>query len=265
VKRALLVLVGLVMLLAACAPLKPAPSPPTTPQGFDTCTAPTTSSMQAWWTSSPYTSVGIYIGGANRGCAQPNLTMPWVSTVIAQGWRLLPLWVGPQAPCTTLRSTTKLPLDVAQATNQGIAEGTAAANRLAGLGFGWLAPVYYDMESYPVGGACSKAVLAFANGWTYALNQRGYLAGYYSSLCSGIVDQAAGVTTTPNVLNAVWIAAWNNSPNIFGFNTPGCSLWDGWWASHARVHQFRGGHDEIWGGVKINMDSNVVDGPTYPW
>ena len=56
--------------------------------------------------------------------------------------------------------------------------------------------------------------------------------------------------STPNVLNAVWIAAWNNTPNIFGFNTPGCSLWDGWWAIHGRVHQFKGGHDEIWGGVE---------------
>ena len=99
------------MLLAACVPPKPAPSPPTTPQGFDTCAAPSTATMQTWWTSSPYTSVGIYIGGANRGCAEPNLTPPWVSTVIAQGWRLLPIWVGPQAPCTTLGSTTKLSLE----------------------------------------------------------------------------------------------------------------------------------------------------------
>ena len=150
--------------------------------------------MQTWWRSSPFTSVGIYIGGANRGCAQPNLTAPWVNTVIAQGWRLLPIWVGPQAPCSTL-STTKLSLSVPTATNQGLAEGKAAADRAAALGLGWLAPVYYDMESYPAGGACSKAVQAFTNGWTYALNQRGYLAGYYSSLCSGIADQAATVTS----------------------------------------------------------------------
>jgi Domain of unknown function (DUF1906) len=220
--------------------------------------------MQMWWDSSPYTSVAIYIGGANRGCAQPNLTTSWVNTVIGQGWRLLPIWVGPQAPCSPLGSTTKLPLDPAAAMNQGVVQGTAAADRAAALGFGWLAPVYYDMEAYPAGGDCSKAVLAFTSGWTSALNQRGYLAGYYSSLCSGIADQAAGITTSPNVLNAVWIAAWNDTPNIFGFNTPGCALWDLWWSNHQRVHQFRGGHDETWGGVTINMDSNAVDGPTYP-
>ena len=263
-KRALVAVVAsLAMLLAACGPPKPAPSPPTTPQGFDACAAPPITTMDTWWKSSPYTSVGVYIGGANRGCAQPNLTTTWVRTVIAQGWKLMPIWVGPQAPCTPLGSTTKLPLDVNAATYQGLVEGLAAADRAAALGLGWLAPVYYDMEAYPSGGACSKAVVGFANGWTYALNQRGYLAGYYSSLCSGIADQAAAIPTTPNILNAVWIAAWNDKPNIFGFST-GCILWDGWWTVHQRVHQFKGGHDETWGGVTINIDSNAVDGPTYP-
>jgi hypothetical protein len=265
VKRTLLLVVGLALVLAACVPPKPQPSPPTTPQGFDTCAAPPTTTMQSWWTSSPYTSIGVYIGGANRGCAQPNLTAPWVSTVIAQGWKLLPIWVGPQAPCTPLGSTTKLPLGAAAANAQGVTEGFAAANRAASLGLAWLAPVYYDMEAYPKVAACTMAVQAFTDGWTYALNSRGYLAGYYSSLCSGIADQAAVVGAALHKLNAVWIAAWNSTPNIYGFNTPGCSLWDGWWTNHSRVHQFRGGHLEMWGGVKINMDSNAVDGPTYPW
>src|SRR3954452_585521 len=42
--------------------------------GFDACTAPSTSVMQAW-KASPYRAVGIYIGGVGRGCKQqPNLT-----------------------------------------------------------------------------------------------------------------------------------------------------------------------------------------------
>jgi hypothetical protein len=32
---------------------------------------------------------------------------------------------------------------------------------------------------------------------------------------------------------------------------------------HQRVHQFKGGHDETWGGVTINVDSNAVDGDTH--
>ena len=134
------------------------------------------------------------------------------------------------------------------------------------LGFGWLAPVYFDMEAYPSGGACTDAVLAFTIGWTYALHQRGYLAGYYSSLCSGILDVANSISIMPReyLIDAVWIAAWNDVPNIFGFNQPGCALWDVWWSTHGRVHQFRGGHDEVWGGAGITMDSNAVDGPTWP-
>ena len=52
---------------------------------------------------------------------------------------------------------------------------TAAANAADALGFRWLAPVYYDMEAYPRGGACTAAVISFADGWVYGLNVRGYL------------------------------------------------------------------------------------------
>ena len=265
-KRVVVIVVALALLLAACAPPAPPPPPPV-PQGFDTCAAPSTSTMRTWAITSPYTSVGIYIGGANRGCSQPNLTPSWINTVTGYGWRLLPIWVGAQAPCTPLTHTTTISYDHNSATNQGILEGMAASDRAAALGLPWLAPIYFDMEAYPSGGACTQAVLAFTIGWTYALHQRGYLAGYYSSLCSGITDVANAIPVMPRqyLIDAVWIAAWSDVPNIFGFNQPGCALWDVWWSNHGRVHQFRGGHDEVWGGVGITMDTNAVDGPTYPW
>jgi hypothetical protein len=250
--------------LVACIPPKPQPTPPTQPQGFDACAAPSSSIMQNWWTFSPFTSVGVYVGGANRGCAQPNLTASWINLVEQYGWKLLPLWVGPQAPCTALSNVTKLPGTEAAANTAGYNEGIAAADRLASFGFGWLTPVYYDLESYPRSASCTKAVQAFENGWTRALNGRGYLAGLYSSLCSGIVDSAAGVPTATNVLNAIWIAAWNDTPNIFGFGSSSCPLSDTLWLNHQRVHQFKGGHNETWGNVTINIDSNAVDGPTHP-
>jgi hypothetical protein len=263
VRRALAVTVLVVALGAGLAACKPQPSPPTPPQGFDTCAAPSESTMKTWWDSSPFTSVGVYVGGANRGCAQPNLTSTWVSDVVGQGWRLIPIWVGPQAPCTTLGSTTTLPGDTFGALVAGANEGAAAADRMAALGFGWLAPVYYDMEGYPRTQACSDAIRSFSDGWVYALNNRGYLAGLYSSQCSGIIDVADGVPTAKYVLNAIWIAAWNDTPNIYGFNSPGCSLSDQLWVYSQRLHQFKGGHDETWGSVVINIDSNAVDGPTY--
>ena len=211
-KRCLLLLVvAIAVALAACKPPPPPPPPPppapaaapSPSAGFDTCAAPSTSVMTAW-KASPYTSVGVYIGGANRGCSQPNLTKSWVSTVTGQGWRLLPIWVGPQAPCTTLGSTTKITADPGQSFGEGAAQGSAAANAAQALGLGWLAPVYYDMEAYPRGGQCSAAVQNFIGGWVQGLNARGYRAGFYSSLCSGILDEAAATgnaNLTP--LNAI--------------------------------------------------------------
>ena len=52
--------------------------------GFDACTAPSRATMQAWL-ASPYRAVGIYFGGPNRGCTQPNLTPEWASTQVAAG------------------------------------------------------------------------------------------------------------------------------------------------------------------------------------
>jgi hypothetical protein len=261
VKRSLVILaVGLTLLLAACVP--PSGDSSGVTRGFDACAAPTASTMNAW-RSSPYTSVGVYIGGANRGCAQPNLTNSWVTTVTGQGWKLLPIWVGPQAPCTTLGGTTKITADPNQAWAQGAAQASAAADAAGALGLGGT-PIYYDMEAYPRGGQCTSSVQIFTNGWVYTLHQRGYRAAFYSSLCSGILDQAA---TWGNPLyyplDAIWIAAWNNTPNIFGFGSP-CALPDSMWSNHQRVHQYIGGHNESYSGVTINIDSNAVDGPRYP-
>lgn len=270
-RRTLLVaaVVAIVALLAGCLPPKPtAPPPPPAPlapvtavaRGFDACAAPSTSTMIKWRVSSVFTRVGVYIGGANKGCAQPNLTRSWVSTVNGAGWGLLPLWVGPQAPCTNLGNATKLSSNPSLANAQGQTEANAAANAADALGFGWLTPIYYDMEAYPRGSTCSSAIQNFTNGWIAGLNVRGYLAGMYTSLCSGILDQAAGVSAGFAPLNAIWIAAWNNTANVFGFKAP-CALSDLLWFNHQRVHQYTGGHNETHGGVTINIDSNAVDGP----
>ena len=69
---------------------------------FDQCLAPTQRSMDAWLRNSPYLGVGIYISGASRGCRdQPNLTPTWITAQLVNGWRLLPITLGPQAWCTT--------------------------------------------------------------------------------------------------------------------------------------------------------------------
>jgi hypothetical protein len=64
--------------------------------GFDQCLAPSQKAMDAWLYNSPFWAVGIYISGDSRACpVQPNLTPTWVSTQLANGWRLLPITLGP--------------------------------------------------------------------------------------------------------------------------------------------------------------------------
>src|SRR6266545_4532256 len=88
---------------------------------FDTCTAPTLASIQAWG-ASPYRALGIYISGANRSCAQPQLTASWVTEVSKLKWRLIPIYKGLQPPCGGKPTDTKItPTGAA-------AEGTAAAD-----------------------------------------------------------------------------------------------------------------------------------------
>jgi hypothetical protein len=227
--------------------------------GFDACETPSISQMNTWKANSPYTSIGIYFGGGLRGC--PNTALnnaSWVNSVTAQGWRLIPTYVGAQAPCTGF----SIRIDPNNAFARGVDAANDAANRAAIAGLPPGAPLYFDMEAYNNANAsCSLAVKQFISGWVIRLHERGFAAGFYSSLNSGIADMAKAVNEGFPPLDAIWIAAWNDTPNIFGF---GSVLPDNMWAFHQRIHQYRGGHDETYGGVTLNIDTNAVDGPLAP-
>jgi hypothetical protein len=223
--------------------------------GFDACTAPSTSQMSSWL-SSPFRAIGIYVGGANRGCSQPNLTLGWVQTVLNQGWKLIPIYVGLQAPCASISAAK---IDPANAGAQGAAAATDAMNRAAALGIGAQRPLFFDMEAYDnTNSGCVAAVRAFVSGWVGRLHQGGYLAGFYSSAASGVADQSAiAGNTAYNQLDFMWFAHWNNDASV---NEP-TKAWlpDHLWANHQRIHQYQGGHQETFGGVTINIDRDYVD------
>src|SRR5881409_1869090 len=94
---AFLTAVGLFTIVPAVAATAPGTY---TGYGFDACSAPSSASLDAW-AASPYRAVGIYFGGINRACAQPALTADWVTHQQGNGWHLLPIYMGLQAPCTT--------------------------------------------------------------------------------------------------------------------------------------------------------------------
>ncbi|HYT29670.1 MAG TPA: glycoside hydrolase domain-containing protein, partial [Actinomycetota bacterium] len=134
-----------------------------TGQGFDACTAPSTTTMKAW-TGSPFHSLGTYIGGANRACSQANLTTSWVTSVEGMGWRLAPLWVGLQAPCTYHTGVAKI--DPTRPADQGVASADYAATAASDLALGSHTPIYFDMEGYSANNtSCTKSVQSFVTGW----------------------------------------------------------------------------------------------------
>jgi hypothetical protein len=221
---------------------------------FDACTAPSQASLAAWL-QSPYRALGIYIGGVNRACASGNLSATWVSQSLSAGWSLLPLYVGLQAPCVAQSGLQKISTVPATATGQGRSAADDAVTHATSFGLPSGSPIYADIEGYALGNAtCTKAVQSFVSGWTSELRATGYLAGVYGSAASTMRDVAALGAGVPD---AGWIANWNGVESVFG--DPYVS--DSVWPNHQRVHQYKGGHKETWGGVTINIDSNVVDGP----
>jgi hypothetical protein len=223
--------------------------------GFDACSAPSTKAMAAW-AESPFRGVGIYIGGENSACSQPNLSASWVSAQTTAGWHLIPTYVGLQAPTSACSSCAKL--TPAGAVSQGMAAAEDAVSAASAIGIGSGSPIYFDMEAYSPTTSATSAVLAFLEAWTEKLHALGYQSGVYSSSSSGIVDLAkAYADPTYASPDNIWTANWNEREDTLDPVLPVSA-----WPNHQRIHQFRGGHNETWGGQTINIDSDYVDGAT---
>jgi Domain of unknown function (DUF1906) len=222
--------------------------------GFDTCSTPSSSAMAAW-AASPFRGVGIYIGGENSACSQPNLSASWVSAQTTAGWHLIPTYVGLQATTSSCSSCAKM--TTAAAATQGTAAAEDAVTEATAIGIGSGSPIYFDMESYSPTTTATHAVLTFLEAWTNKLHALGYQSGVYSSSGSGIVDLADQIGTGYPLPDDLWIADWNGAENTLDSDVPSTG-----WANHQRIHQFRGGHDDTYGGVTINVDSDFVDGAT---
>jgi len=237
--------------------------------GLDIACAPSQGEMQTWWTSSPYYDIGIYLGGCDVYCVSPNgqntcaanwtassskpvdtnLTPAWATSVANMGWGLLPLWVGPQAPCIGAgfwyitsdpesSGAYQADLAIAQANWLGIADGI----------------IYYDMEGYtPDGGSCSNTVKTFLESWTSELHANNFLSGVYS----GENDFETDIVNTSPLPDVAWVAAWDSNTTVWNLG----SLPNTDWANNQRIHQWNsesGG--ETWGGATFEgIDQDTVD------
>ncbi|MFC5031836.1 DUF1906 domain-containing protein [Streptomyces sp. So13.3] len=223
-------------------------------KAFDACAAPSQSTMNTWYGASPYRAVGVYISGATRACGQPNLTANWVTNQTSKGWRLIPIDVGKQAPCTTF--SNKMSSSTATARSQGASAAATSVAAAQALGIPAGSALYSDIEGYPSTSSCKASVLSYLSGWTDALHTDGYLAGLYSSAASGIKDAATEYTNTAYTrVDHIWYAWWNSAADTkTGNYVPATS-----WADHQRIHQYKGGASETWGGVSISIDRNYLD------
>jgi hypothetical protein len=221
--------------------------------GFDACTAPSTSQMAAWG-SSPYRAVGIYIGGTNEACAQPNLTAGWVQREAAAGWHLIPTYVGLQARGSSCGCAS---INPSQAAPEGTAAASNAVNQAKTVGIGTGNPLYFDLEAYTPGGSTTSAVLTFLSAWTAKLHADGYLSGVYAAAGSGVSDLVGRYGSGYAEPNDIWFADWNGRATTSSPFIPG-----GDWSRQQRLHQYHGGVNATYGGVTINIDGDYLNGAT---
>lgn len=226
-----------------------------TGRAFDTCTAPSLAAMKAWKTDGFYGGAAVYIGGKNRGCAQPNLTASWVKSVNSLGWKLIPLYVGAQPPCQTGGNPEKF--TASTAASLGARNATDAVAKASALGMKAGSPIYLDMEPYDIADkACNDAVLTYVRSFTKTLRAKTYRAGYYgfSSSSAKAIATAANKTDLPGNL---WYALWDKQAT-----TTKDWPWDPkLFTDHSRGHQYMVNSKETRSGHTITVDRNAWDAP----
>ena len=243
-------------------PPNPVPSsspPPAAPAGalagFDTCGAPSLQTMKAW--RARYAVAAIYIGGQEMGCGYGNLSKSWVQSAEAMGWSLMPTFVGLQAPCNSFSDE----INPSQAAQQGQQAAIQAVSDAASFGLGPGSPIYFDMEAYnEKKPSCVTAVLTFLGAWDRQVQASGYVSGVYSSAGSGVINLQNTSSVGGHPLarpQAIWFALWDNAVNLTGspYMTPAV------WSASARAKQYAGPRVVTVGGISMNIDSDLVNGP----
>lgn len=231
-----------------------------TGEGFDTCEAPPLATMRAWKRTSPFGAAGVYIGGRARGCpTQANLDADWVRATSAEGWRLIPVYVGSQAPCVLSAHKRKFALGHKDPAGHGAREGRDAVARAEALGMRPRTAIYLDMEAYRQSDArCAATTLRFVQAWNRAVRAAGYLPGFYSSADSGLVHmERARRSGARDLPEAVWFARWGSGSSVYDEKRLSPKAWH----PHRRIHQYEGNVRLRYGGRALNVDRNAVDAP----
>ncbi|MER7836101.1 glycoside hydrolase domain-containing protein [Streptomyces sp. NPDC096040] len=225
-----------------------------TGRAFDTCTAPSLGAMNAWH-GGLYGAAAVYIGGKNRGCAQPNLTASWVKSVSAGGWKLIPLYVGAQPSCQSGSNPEKM--TTANAASLGTSDATDAVAKAAALGMKAGSPIYLDMEAYDTTNtSCNNAVLTYVRAFDKQLRAKIYRAGFYG-FTSSSAKAIANATDKTDLPGNLWYALWDKNNTTTADWPFGATQFTG----HSRAHQYMVNSKETRGGYTITVDRDAWDAP----
>ncbi|MFF7984632.1 glycoside hydrolase domain-containing protein [Streptomyces sp. NPDC007901] len=225
-----------------------------TGRAFDTCAAPSLAAMKAWH-GGLYGAAAVYIGGKNRGCAQPNLTASWVKSVTTVGWKLIPLYVGAQPSCQTGSNPEKM--TTANAASLGTADATDAVAKAAALGMKAGSPIYLDMEAYDTTNtSCNNAVLTYVRAFDKQLRAKTYRAGFYG-FTSSSAKAIANATDRTDLPGNLWYALWDKNNTTTADWPFGATQYTG----HSRAHQYMVNSKETRGGYTITVDRDAWDAP----
>ena len=154
--------------------------------GFDQCETVSQKTMDTWLRTSPFLAVGVYISGASRACrTQANLTPAWVDTQLRNGWRILPITLGPQSSCVgrfprygpTIDPTIKESSTngYAAARDQGTLEAQRAVAAATKLGIAPNSTLWYDLEGWSPASdvSCRESALVLPAGLDQTAAQAG--------------------------------------------------------------------------------------------
>ena len=231
---------------------------------FDTCVTPDSATMDEWRTRSPFWGVGVYFGGEATTCDRTNLTSSWVSRQVKRGWRILPIWVGPQAACSTVPYAADIDPDpagsYAAAAQQGRSNADAAVRAARNLGIASRSTLWYDIEDFGLrDDHCRRSTLTFLSAWTKRLHALGFTSGVYSNVSAAVdaLDYADTVSPGSYALpDQIWYAWDNGRADTY--------IDERWvrgdnWTPHARVHQYELDTLSTYGGVSMVIDHNFMD------
>lgn len=245
--------------------------------GFDRTDVLPIPDMQAWWNSSPYYDVGIYLPGSPNRHNDRTLVgdkgQKWVDAVIGQGWGIIPIWFGLQAPCSAERFPHQFSASAKDAEAQGEEQATRAYASATALGLDGTI-VYFDLEPYD-SNRCGAAARAYIGGFVNEMHElvEGSSVGVYTDVFSAAIDS---YNARP-VPDDVWIYLNpGHRVTVWGLNqgragqTLRTALTDDMWPNKRRMHQYRiptrsDPVIEQWGGAgPYNIDEDIMDATIVP-